>query len=271
MSERLIEFRNFRISEGSGKAVLVRLRNAKGSTPREQGAFMVVSPTNFFGTIGGGRLEHEAIEAARSILKGAGASRLELPLGPETGQCCGGHAELDFELLTSADLSAIERMLEAEAVSYPEVWLFGGGHVGRALARALSLLPVRIHVVESRADELERAQGKVHEHLSAVPESLVAEARPGSAVVVATHDHGMDFLIVSAALQRDDLAYVGMVGSQTKRAVFTRRFLEEQGAPARLERLSCPIGLKIPDKRPEVIAAMAAAEVMAALTGYPPG
>ena len=81
--------------------VLVTVAEAKGSTPREAGARMVVGGDRIAGTVGGGRLEYESIRIARAMLDAAGggpATRVEeFPLGPRLGQCCGGHATLLFE------------------------------------------------------------------------------------------------------------------------------------------------------------------------------
>jgi xanthine dehydrogenase accessory factor len=108
---------------------------------------------------------------------------------------------------------------------------------------------------------------EVEARLTPVPEEAVREAPPGSAYVVLTHDHSLDFLIVAEALRRTDAAYVGMIGSKTKRATFRSWYLREAGgSEADLARLVCPIGGdRVPDKRPAVIAALAAAEIIAAL------
>ncbi len=265
---RLEAFRDFAANSGEPGFVLIRVVEAKGSTPRNTDAWMLVSRTSAFGTIGGGRLELEAIEKAREILAGAAAEPLALPLGPAIGQCCGGHVTLSFELIPPVRFGEIEAMVEAEDASDPEVWLFGGGHVGRALTRALLLLPVKVHVAETRADELELTPEGAKRHLTPLPESLVADIAPGSAVIVLTHDHALDFLIVSAALARDDLAQVGMIGSDTKRATFEHQFIREGGDKAQLSKLVCPIGRKIADKRPEVIAATVAADIIAALAEW---
>tara|TARA_R110002020_G_scaffold136630_14_gene304738 strand:+ start:2854 stop:3666 length:813 start_codon:yes stop_codon:yes gene_type:complete len=262
---RLASFRDFILGAGANGIVLVRVVKAKGSTPRDTDAWMLVSAAGAFGTIGGGRLELEAIDQAHAVLAGARASELALPLGPAIGQCCGGHVTLSFEIIPSARFSEVETLVEAEDAGDPEVWLFGGGHVGRALASALLLLPVRVHVVETRQDELERTPEGATRHLTALPESLVSGISPGSAVIVLTHDHALDFLIVSAALAREDLAQVGMIGSDTKRATFEHQYVREGGDKARLKKLTCPIGRKIADKRPEVIAATVAADVIAVL------
>lgn len=265
---RLKAFRGFASKSAEQGFVLVRVVEAKGSTPRNTDAWMLVSRTSAFGTIGGGRLELEAIDRARDILGGADASPMALPLGPAIGQCCGGHVTLSFELIAPARFNEIAAMVQAEDASDPEVWLFGGGHVGRALTSALLLLPVKVHVAETRADELDLTPEGAERHLAALPESLVTGIAAGSAVIVLTHDHALDFLIVSAALARDDLAQVGMIGSDTKRATFEHQFIREGGDKAQLSKLVCPIGRKITDKRPEVIAATVAADIVAALAEW---
>lgn len=265
---RLAAYRAFAADSAEHGYVLVRVVEAKGSTPRNTDAWMLVSGDSCFGTIGGGRLELEAIDRARGVLAGAAAQPMALPLGPAIGQCCGGHVTLSFEVIPSARFVEIEALVRAEDEADPEVWLFGGGHVGRALAASLLLLPVRVHVAETRADELDLTPAGAARHLTALPESLVAGIAAGGTVIVLTHDHALDFLIVSAALKRDDLAQVGMIGSDTKRATFEHQFMREGGDKAQLSKLICPIGRKIPDKRPEVIAATVTADIMAALAEW---
>lgn len=262
---RLGAYRDFAANVAGHGFVLIRVVEAKGSTPRDDDAWMLVSQASIFGTIGGGRLELEAIDRARAILAGASAEPMALPLGPAIGQCCGGHVTLSFEIIPPSRFAEIEALVEAEDARDPEVWLFGGGHVGRALTKALSLLPVKIHVIETRPDELDQTPPGAVRHLTALPESLVNEVAPGSAVIVLTHDHALDFLIVSAALARSDMAQVGMIGSNTKRATFEKQFIREGGDKMQLSKLICPIGRKVRDKRPEVIAATVAADIIAAL------
>ena len=107
----------------------------------------------------------------------------------------------------------------------------------------------------------------VETRLTPMPEEVVREAPAGSAFVVLTHDHALDFLIVAEALKREDAAYVGMIGSKTKKATFKNWFLKMAGgSEAEFARLVSPIGGDaVKDKRPAVIAALAAAEIMTAL------
>lgn len=244
-------------------AVLVTVASAKGSTPREEGAFMLVSATQCLGTIGGGQLEFMAIDNARALLNGSGQPQMDVPLGPEIGQCCGGRTVLTFQQITPELAANLESRLAAESAAFPRVMLFGAGHVGKALAAALSPLPLAVSVVETRADALEGLPANVSVKHVAMPEALINELPSGSAVVILTHDHALDFLIARQALARDDLAYVGMVGSATKRATFKSWLARETDGTISPEKLVLPIGGNtVRDKRPAVIAALVAAELL---------
>ena len=269
-----------------GRAALVEVAATKGSTPREAGAFMLVSASAIFGTIGGGQLEYMAIDKARQILNAGQRSRsaanearievdevcatLDVPLGPEIGQCCGGRVEVLVRLVDGSIERELIAKAEAEEARLPHVYLFGGGHVGQALAASLALLPIYVVVVETRSEALEGMPDTVETRLTPIPEAVVREAPAGSAFAILTHDHALDFLIVAEALKRDDTAYVGMIGSKTKKATFRNWFLKSaEGSEAQFGRLVSPIGGNaVKDKRPPVIAALAAAEIMTALASY---
>jgi xanthine dehydrogenase accessory factor len=247
---------------------LVKVAQALGSTPREAGAWMLVSPAKTFGTIGGGQLEFLAIDKARELIaENVATGTLDIPLGPEIGQCCGGRVELAIALVDEAKRAELLTRADAEAAARPHVYLFGGGHVGHALASYFALLPVSVTVVETRAEALDDMPSSVATLLTPVPEQAVRDAPSGSAFVVLTHDHALDFLIVAEALKRTDAAYIGMIGSKTKRETFRRWYLREaSGTEADFARLVSPIGGgAVRDKRPSVIAALAAAEIVAAV------
>jgi xanthine dehydrogenase accessory factor len=255
---------------GHPATILVEITDAQGSTPREAGAFMLVAPAATWGTIGGGQFEFMAIGNAREMLAGNGVAVMDIPLGPEIGQCCGGRTQLAFRRVTPEVAATLEARLAQEARGLPEVYLFGAGHVGRALAAALDPLPLSVTVVETRESELANLPAAARTCLVPMPEALVAEIPAGSALVILTHDHALDFLIAREALARTDLAYTGMIGSATKRATFAS-WLSREGGGERtwLDRLTLPIGgSAVRDKRPEVIAAMTTAEILAALAAY---
>lgn len=254
----------------SPAVALVEVVSANGSTPREAGAWMLVSPVAIFGTIGGGQLEFMAIDRAREMIEAGrpATDLLDIPLGPEIGQCCGGRVKIDIALVDEELREAIPGRIEWEDAQRPHVYLFGGGHVGTALAATLSLLPLHVVVVETRADALGDMPEGIETRLTSVPEEVVRDAPSGSAFIVLTHDHALDFLIVGEALARADSAYVGMIGSKTKRETLRRWYLNEAGGDeATLSRLVCPIGgADVKDKRPAVIAALVAAEVVRELS-----
>ena len=255
-----------RFLDKEGAKVLVEVASVRGSAPREQGAFMLVSMDAIAGTIGGGQLEYMAIDHARRMLAGKAVdAAMSVPLGPEIGQCCGGRVEIAFRPIDAMLKAELAERLAREAQQQPSVYVFGAGHVGHAIAAALSLLPLNVTMVESREHELAGLPDNVTAKLAAMPESVVATIPPGSAVLILTHDHALDFLIAAEALKRTDLAYVGMIGSATKRATFAS-WLKREAPEADLARLTLPVGGPLKDKRPAVIAALTAAEIMTALT-----
>jgi xanthine dehydrogenase accessory factor len=229
-------------------AVLVTVLAAKGSTPREAGAKMVVSADDLSGTIGGGNLEFHCEAAARALLAAGAEGPLtqDFPLGPVLGQCCGGHVTVLFEVLRPPKL---------------QIGLFGAGHVGRALVKLLADLPCRVHWVDPRPEALPvNLPPNVIPVRTAQPAQAVATLPPGSVVLIMTHDHQLDFEIIAAALQRPELRAVGLIGSNTKRARFVSR-LARLGIAA--DRLICPIGLPgIEGKQPAVVAVSVAAQIL---------
>ncbi|WP_049973974.1 xanthine dehydrogenase accessory protein XdhC [Azospirillum sp. B4] len=261
-----------RLARGEAVA-LVMVAEARGSTPREAGACMAVGPDWQAGTVGGGRLEQLGLETARRLLaEGGDPVRLDVPLGPAVGQCCGGHVALTVERVDEAVLYRL-RAAEATAVAgQPWLMLFGAGHVGKAVARAVAPLPLRLVWVDSRASEFP-PDPPVDADIRVATElpSQVALAPPGAGYLIMTHNHDLDFAITAEAVRRTDAAYVGLIGSHTKRQRFSRWYLAQGYEPDHLKRLVCPIGPGVAgDKRPEVIAALTTAEVLAALLRRPP-
>ena len=245
--------------------IVAELARVRGSSPRDEGAFMLIAAEAMVGTIGGGALEYMVIARARQALRdNEEPEGLDIPLGPEIGQCCGGRVEVSLQRMTAERADELVGRLRRDEQRLPHVYLFGSGHVGKALARALAALPVRAHVVDTRPDEMQDLPDGVEAIAHPMPEAVVRLAPAGSSFVILTHDHALDFLIAAEALKCDDAAYVGMVGSRTKRAKFSGWYLSEAGGSRdRLRRLVLPIGdFGLLDKRPEVIAALAAAEIM---------
>ena len=255
---------------GGQPGVFVRIEVARGSTPRDAGAAMLVTPEFTHGTVGGGQAEAMAMAAARAMLReGIAGRRMGIPLGPEIGQCCGGQLLLTMAVLTPALLDEIRAGEALATAREPLVMIYGAGHVGRALARALCLLPIRVKLVDSRAAEFGglSAPGVVQVCTDAVvPEA--ENAPPGAAHVILTHSHALDSLLAVSLLERGDFAWLGIIGSHTKRVTFERAFREIGIAEAAIARIVCPIGgSAVRDKRPEIIAALTAAELVEVFAG----
>lgn len=242
-------------------AVLVTVAAVDGSAPREAGAKMVVTAAESSGSIGGGELEFQAIRIARQMLRGqAGPSLRRFPLGPSLGQCCGGHVTLLFEPRRAENFTLA---------------LFGAGHVGRALVSILGTLPCRVRWIDPRPDAFpDHVPPNVTVEVSPAPERDVAGLPDGAWLLVMTHNHALDLGIVARALQENRFAYIGLIGSATKRARFEKRFRDLGIAEERIAGLVCPIGIKgIEGKQPGEIAIATAADILrrreALLAGLP--
>jgi xanthine dehydrogenase accessory factor len=143
-------------------------------------------------------------------------------------------------------------------------YLFGAGHVGRALSVALSPLPFLVTWIDARPGAIPAVfPPNVAAVTKGDPVELVSRAPDGAFVAVMTHSHALDLDLVIAALKADRFAYVGLIGSATKRARFTSAMHKMGMAADAVERLVCPIGLTtIRDKAPAVIAASVVTQVL---------
>ena len=299
-------------AQGVAPSVLVTVAAVKGSVPREPGAKMRVRAFDFDDTIGGGHLEHRALEIARAMLATGETRRFErFALGPSLGQCCGGVAWLVFECVDADQLALLQarrfvdtwrlvaldgsaestvldappfpgdtgtRVVEGEggrrwlvdAIRAPRahLMLFGAGHVGAAIVRALADLPCRVTWVDER-DAMFPASipDNVTIEATDTPEALVEHAAPGTSFLVMTHSHALDLRLCHAVLSRpvreSAADWFGLIGSATKRSQFEARLRERGVDDAHLASMVCPIGLPgIAGKAPAVIAASSVAQLL---------
>ncbi|QIL73625.1 xanthine dehydrogenase accessory protein XdhC [Diaphorobacter sp. HDW4B] len=268
-------------------ACLVSVESTQGSVPREAGAWMAVLPGSggalghVVGTIGGGHLELEAIQIARNLLVLPEAAD-ELPdeegmvrrwaLGPSLGQCCGGLVHLRFELVRAEHAQALQKRLMP---SLHPLALFGGGHVGAAIVNALAPLPFAVQWIDSR-DSVFPDEVPIQvrcEHSDPV-EAAVRDLPSGARVLIMSFSHAEDLNIVAACLKRQreqgDLPFVGLIGSATKRAVFTSRLRQRGFDEHEIAHITCPIGVPgITGKEPEVIAVAVAAQLLQSVYASP--
>lgn len=251
------------------RVILIRIEAAEGSTPREAGACMAVSATGTAGTVGGGQLEFHCIDIAREMLAaGETCRQLDIPLGPQMGQCCGGRVVVSLMLPGIAEIAMLAATERASMAARAPVLIFGAGHTGRALAHAVAPLPFATSLIDDRDGALHGLPAAITCIRMDDPVRAIETAQPGSAFVILSHSHALDYRLAEAALARGDGAYVGMIGSATKRARFASGFLRSGGTRDALSRLTCPIGgCDVDDKRPEVIAALTAAELVRCLLG----
>jgi xanthine dehydrogenase accessory factor len=144
------------------------------------------------------------------------------------------------------------------------LYLFGAGHVGRTLILALAPLPFTVTWVDPRPNAFPSHVPSSATCLAeAHPVRLLERAPDGAFVAIMTHSHALDLDVATAALGAGRFSYVGLIGSKTKRARFTRAMSQTGIARERIERLVCPIGLsEITDKAPAAIAASVAAQLL---------
>jgi xanthine dehydrogenase accessory factor len=142
--------------------------------------------------------------------------------------------------------------------------LFGAGHVGAAIVRALAHLPCSVTWVDEREDMFPPdVPANVRIEASDAPEDLVAAAPPHASYLVMTHSHALDQRLAEAILARPDVGWFGLIGSKTKRKQFEHRLRARGADPARIEAMACPIGLPgITGKEPAVIAASVSAQLL---------
>ncbi len=269
----------------------------RGSTPRETGVSMLVHADGAKGTIGGGRLEYDAIASAQAMLSGGDTTRVQRQaLGPALGQCCGGSVTLVTELWDAERLNTARAMAETDGVyarrveddavqpagksrgtlhlshgwltepvqiTRQPVYIYGAGHVGAALANVLLPMPqFEIHVADSRVELLGRMPEGAVIHAGA-PQAAVAGAGPNAVHFIMTHEHTLDFELCHHVLQRR-FAYAGLIGSATKWVRFRKRLAALGHDTARIDQIECPIGDPALGKHPQQIAIGVATRLLAA-------
>lgn len=282
-----------------GKVVRVVIAGIKGSSPREVGAAMLVWKDGQSGTIGGGTLEYQAAEAARA--QSAPARLTHHALGPEMGQCCGGAVSLLSEVYDAAAVEALDDTIIArsaeggdmplavkrllatergqgvvpepqlidgwmiEPVHKParELWIWGAGHVGRALVDVLSPLPdLAITWVDTGPERFPKTIPHGVTVIPAVkPAELVRHAPRDAEHLVLTYSHNLDLELCNRLLSHD-FHFAGLIGSATKWARFRSRLVALGHAPEQIGRITCPIGDPNLGKHPQMIAVGVAAEML---------
>ncbi len=224
-----------------------------------------------------------------------------IALGPDAGQCCGGVVEVLHEVFGPAERSALTHVrpgfvrpvksglppmahdAKASVAAFAvravageccvddateplsaSLFLYGAGHVGRALVPILTALPFAVSWVDVSAERfpLDGTAGATR-LITDDPAGVATSAADRGIHLVMTHTHDIDYVICAALLRRDDFRFLGLIGSQTKQARFVQRFRREGIAPSAIARITCPIGdPRIVGKEPAVIAVAVAAQLL---------
>jgi len=276
-----------------GQAARILIADHKGSSPREAGTSMLVWNTGFSGTIGGGALEYQAVEAARKQLRNNTLTTLQrIPLGPNLGQCCGGSVTLVTECFSQNNLPEettyfarpvkpntpeplwVKRgianarngtetldthlqdgwLVEPIAQPHQPVWIYGAGHVGRAIIDTMQGLPFDITWVDTNANRFPDHIPKAVTRLVARNPALAAKHAPHDAQhYILTYSHALDLELCHTILSHS-FKSLGLIGSKTKHARFTTKLQALGHSRTQISRIICPIGDPSLGKEPKAIA-----------------
>ncbi|MBV1863678.1 MAG: xanthine dehydrogenase accessory protein XdhC [Rhodobacteraceae bacterium] len=289
-------------ASAKGPLIRIVIAKHAGSAPRETGTSMLVGTDWQTGTIGGGALEYEATEKARNMLaKASNTQILKVPLGPALGQCCGGTVTLVLERFTTATLPDPKTEIFARAISNATVeplsvtralanmrslqdrrplvfndgwlieplqetshpiWIYGAGHVGRAVVETLQGLSFDIIWIDTAQNRFPaEISGHATPLIAANPADVVRHAPANAQHLILTYSHALDLELCHQVLLRD-FASLGVIGSATKRARFTKRLRVLGHSYAQITRMTCPIGNRALGKTPKAIAVGVVADLL---------
>jgi len=232
----------------AGRAyAIATVLSTSGSVPRGIGSKMVITLSGTDDSIGGGQLEYLVVEQAKRLLNQGGNHNViqHFPLAAAANQCCGG---------------SVSVLLECFAQPAHSVAVFGAGHVGRRVIHLLADLQLQLQWFDSRPDPIEES-GVACLPL-ADPDAVVATLSKHTELLILTHDHQLDYRLVSQALSAG-ITRIGLIGSTTKWQRFSSRLTADGYAKADLARVRCPVGLtSMPNKQPMAVAVAIVAELL---------
>ena len=271
----LKEFEHFIKTEKD--IALIELITVKGSSPREVGAWMLVSPQKCLNTIGGGVLEFSMVAEAKKMMEDRSVDKLSFKsnLNPKFDQCCGGVVSCQISTVTKSTMKMIEKRIKNEISKYKSLYLFGAGHVGKSVIKLGLNLPLKITVTDSRLDLVKGLQNQFRDYVDtikfnvdAIPERIIKSSPENSAYLVMTHSHATDFSLIEEILSLKKIGYVGMIGSKSKKISLQKYLKSKNISDNTADLVKCPIGRPIKfsgRKSPEVIAALTISDILESL------
>jgi len=229
------------IENSTQLAVLCTVVNTKGSTPQKAGAKMIVCDSGkIFGTIGGGSLEKKVIENALTVIQKKKPAIFSHALVHDHGMCCGGTVEIFIEPI----------------VNKKKLYIFGAGHIGKALAKFSSELDFGVTLVDERDDAFDNLKIKGCSLINKKHKRATKELDfdKNTFVCVITHNHAYDREIVSYCAKQPH-AYLGMIGSERKVEVAKKTFKAGNILSLKeMKNIDWPMGVNIKVQSPEEIA-----------------
>lgn len=235
------------------QSVTVRVVKTQGSAPRDAGTVMQVFADTQIGTIGGGALEWEATRLARTMFAGSKTQMLRVfPLGSDLGQCCGGAVTLAFD-----------RDVTLDQTNRQPIWIWGAGHVGRAIAGVLQPTGAfDVTLIDTSASKLPdpMPQGVIP-LVATDPIRAIPHAPANTDHLILTHSHDIDLALCDGLL-RNSTGSIGLIGSHTKWVRFQRRLSTLGHTSGEISCIQCPIGDPALGKHPQAIAVGVAAAMI---------
>jgi xanthine dehydrogenase accessory factor len=245
-----------RIMKTNEQAWLLTVTASEGSTPGKAGIKMILKADGtFMGTIGGGNIEKRAMERVL-VERPSTPQKWQYDLSGQqllnpTDMICGGMQEIFVEPLFSAE----------------SLYILGGGHCGIALSELAAKCGFHVTVIDDREEWASKEKHPYAANVICTDYAKASDVVPdGSYVVIMTHGHKHDGLVLRQFLRRD-MKYVGMIGSKTKVATTFEKIKEEGYTQEELNKVFAPIGYPIGSQTPEEIAVSVMAQLIAVKYG----
>lgn len=249
-----------KVKKSGEEAILITVVEKNGHGPASPGSKMLIRKEgNPIGTVGGGALEHAALTYARELLDSKQNNLVKYTLGSDneilsddavkTGMICGGTITLFFEYIGPGE----------------KLYIFGAGHIGKALAYHLRNLGYYITIIDNR-EGLVNSVENVQNRITVDYENVFKDEKlqSGGFFIIASHSHPLDYIILNRIYQLNcSPRYIGLIASRRKAPLMIDQLKNDLGNGIDLDILYTPIGLDIGGATPDEIAISIISELQA--------